>query len=183
MWVWPQVPLEAPPLHPLSLWDPSPSPAWAAPSRSLAKRAKGGGGKREWGKGPPITMGDGGDPPNTSWGQTHIWGLPKFVCGNYFKSCHALHDQKYIFRFFLSCNFILARMSPVIENPWPEKWFEHLFSCHVMGYMTGKLVLGIYLVTISARMVFTLSFLSLLIWILLLVSHRRGQTVPNMKVS
>ena len=21
-------------------------------------------------------MGDGGDPPNTSWGQTHIWGLP-----------------------------------------------------------------------------------------------------------
>ena len=24
-------------------------------------------------------MGDGGDPPNSSWGQTHIWGLPTKV--------------------------------------------------------------------------------------------------------
>ena len=79
--------LEAPPPStPLRPRTPPPPPAWAAPSRSLAKRAKGGGGKSEgeggeggglaWGKGPPITMGDGGDPPNTSWGQTHIWGLP-----------------------------------------------------------------------------------------------------------
>ena len=48
MWVWPQVPLGGPPPStPLRPWDPSPPPAWAAPSRSLAKRAKGGGGKRE----------------------------------------------------------------------------------------------------------------------------------------
>ena len=38
---------------------------------------KGGEGRAlAWGKGPPIAMGEGGGPPNTSWGQTHIWGLP-----------------------------------------------------------------------------------------------------------
>ena len=63
---------------------PPPPPAWAAPSRSLAKRAKGGGGEegrrgRGWKglrEGSSNYNGGWGDPPNTSWGQTHIWGLP-----------------------------------------------------------------------------------------------------------
>ena len=89
MWVWPQVPLEGPPLHPpLHPRTPPPTPDWAAPSRSIAKRAKGGWGEegrsRRGGKGFGLREGSsncnggwGGDPPNTSWGQTHIWGLPK----------------------------------------------------------------------------------------------------------
>ena len=33
------------------------------------------------GKGPPVPNGgDRGDPPKGSWGQTHIWGLPKTAC-------------------------------------------------------------------------------------------------------
>ena len=76
------------PLHPLRLRDPSPTPAWAAPFRSIAKRVRGVGGQREreGGEGRAVIRegsssrngGDGGgDPPNGSWGQTHIWGLSK----------------------------------------------------------------------------------------------------------
>ena len=43
-------------------------------------------------------------------------------------------------------------MSPV-KVTRPEKLFENLFSCHVMGYMTGKPVLRVYFGNISARMV------------------------------
>ena len=44
----PQVPLaERSPIHPLRPRTPSPTPIWAAPSRSIEKRTKGGGGKRE----------------------------------------------------------------------------------------------------------------------------------------
>ena len=46
---------------------------------------------------------------------------------------------------FSSCKFILARMSAIKEITWPEKCFEYLLSCHVMGCRTGTIVLGIYL--------------------------------------
>ena len=68
MWVWPQVPLGGDsPSTPPAPKDPSPTPVWAAPSRSIAQRVRGVGGRgretvgREglWleGKGPPIVMG------------------------------------------------------------------------------------------------------------------------------
>ena len=80
----PKCGLEAPPPPPPCALGPLPPPAWAAPSRSLAKRAKGGGRRKEragregvWLEGRVLQLewGMGGDPPNTSWGQTHIWGL------------------------------------------------------------------------------------------------------------
>ena len=90
MWVWPQVPLEGPP-PPTPPRTPPPTPDWAAPSRTpgaLQKKAKGVGGRgreragREglWLEGRVLQLqwGLGGDPPSTSWDQTHIWGLPKF---------------------------------------------------------------------------------------------------------
>ena len=73
-----------PPLGPL------PTPDWAAPSRTpgaLQKEPRRVGGRgreragREglWLEGRVLQLQlgmGGGDPPNTSWGQTHIWGFP-----------------------------------------------------------------------------------------------------------
>ena len=66
------------PLHPLRLRDPSPTPAWAAPSQSIAKRARGVGGKREGegGEGRAVVRegssscngGDGGGPSKRQLG-------------------------------------------------------------------------------------------------------------------
>ena len=55
-----------------------PVPEHCKKSQEGGKREGEGGEGRGFGlrKGPPIAMRDGGDPPNTSWGQTHIWGLP-----------------------------------------------------------------------------------------------------------
>ena len=72
------------PLHPPR--TPPPTPDWAAPSRTpgtLQKEPRGVGGRgreragREglWVEGRVLQLQWGmGDPPNTSWGQTHIWG-------------------------------------------------------------------------------------------------------------
>ena len=67
-----------PPLHPRT---PPPTPDWAAPSRSIAKRGKGGGGKREGeggegrALGPPIARGDGGGPSKHQLGpDPHLGG-------------------------------------------------------------------------------------------------------------
>ena len=82
MWVWPQVPLEGPPPPP----PLGPPPYQTGPPRpglpEHCKKSQGGwgeeGGRGRGGKGfglregPPIAKGMGGDPPNTSWGQTHI---------------------------------------------------------------------------------------------------------------
>ena len=76
MWVWPQVPLEGPPLppslpppHPRT---PPPTPDWAAPSRNIAKRAKGGwgeeGGRGRGGKG--FGLREGPSNCNGGWGGT-----------------------------------------------------------------------------------------------------------------
>ena len=53
---------------------------------------------------------------------------------------------KHVLRCFISCTSILARMSLVKEMHDLKKRFEHLFAGHAMGYMTGKIVLGIYFV-------------------------------------
>ena len=87
-----QVPLEGPPPPPPPR-TPPPTPDWAAPSRTpgaLQKEPRGVGGRgreragREglWLEGRVLQLqwGMGGDPPNTSWGQTHIWGLPETGC-------------------------------------------------------------------------------------------------------
>ena len=66
---------------------PPPTPDWAAPSRTPGasqKKPRGVGGRgREgfWLEGRVLQLqwGMGGDPPNTSWGQTHIWGLPIYA--------------------------------------------------------------------------------------------------------
>ena len=86
MWVWPQVPLGGPPPPPPR--TPLPHQPGPPPSRSLAKKSQGAcgeeGRKGRGGKGFGSREGSsnynggwGGGPPNTSWGQTHIWGLPK----------------------------------------------------------------------------------------------------------
>ena len=73
VWVWPQVPLGGPP--------PS-TPCALGPCRKSqggwgedGRRGRGGKGfgLRE---GSSNDNGGWGRPPNTSWGQTHIWGLP-----------------------------------------------------------------------------------------------------------
>ena len=90
MWVWPQVPLEGPPLQP-----PPPPPCTLGPlpphqigppcPGALQKEPRGCGGKREgeggegralaWGKGAPIAMGERGTLQTSVGCQTHIWGL------------------------------------------------------------------------------------------------------------
>ena len=99
--VWPQVGLGGPSFStPPATQDPSPTPAWAAPSQSISKRAKGLGGRREgravaWGKGLRVTMGGwGGDPSKSSWGQTHIWGLS--IQASFFPFCPLLWSPLYI---------------------------------------------------------------------------------------
>ena len=90
-----QVPLEGPPPPPPPR-TPPPTPDWAAPSRTpgaLQKEPRGVGGRgreragREglWleGRALQLQWGMGGDPPNTSWGQTHIWGLPMCQISRY----------------------------------------------------------------------------------------------------
>ena len=72
----------------------SPTLAWAAPSRRIARRAKGGWGEGErvgrewlWLEGRVLQLqggGDGGDPPEGSWGRTHIWGLSIFGGPDFF---------------------------------------------------------------------------------------------------
>ena len=88
MWVWPQVPLEGLPLHPPPC---TLGPDWAAPSRSIAKRAKGGvGGRRRERAGREGLCLEGG-PSNCNWGMgggskhqlgpdPHL-GAPKVNCG------------------------------------------------------------------------------------------------------
>ena len=78
-----------PPSTPLRPRIPPPAPG-PPPPGALQKEPRGVGGRgteragREgvWldGRVSPITMKDGGDPPNTSWGQTHIWGLLSNLC-------------------------------------------------------------------------------------------------------
>ena len=68
------------PVHPTSLGHPLPEPC---------KKSQGGGGKREEragregvrleGRSSNYNGGWVGGPPSTSWGQTHIWGLP-IIC-------------------------------------------------------------------------------------------------------
>ena len=77
----------APPLHLLAPWDPYPPPAWAAPPRALQKEPSGVGGRGKeragsegvWLEGRVLQLqwGMWGDPPNTSWGQTHICQKPR----------------------------------------------------------------------------------------------------------
>ena len=68
-------------------------------------------------------------------------------------SCNALHDRKLFSDFCISCNSILARMSPVKESYMTWKTIWTCVSCHVMGYMTGNIVLGSFVVKRIARMV------------------------------
>ena len=72
MWVWPQVPFGGRPATPLRPRTPPLLTAWAAPSRSLAKRAKGGGGKREGehGEGMGFGLREGCSNYNGGWGGT-----------------------------------------------------------------------------------------------------------------
>ena len=83
MWVWPQVPLEGPPppppLGPLPHTRPSRPVPDSADSGALQKEPRGCGEKGGEGRGFGLREGLGGGPPNTSWGQTHIWGLPIFI--------------------------------------------------------------------------------------------------------
>ena len=76
-----------PPPHPLAPWDPSPATSLGRPLPEPCKKSQGGVGGRGkeragregvWLEGRVLQLqwGDVGDPPNTSWGQTHIWGLP-----------------------------------------------------------------------------------------------------------
>ena len=86
------------PLHPA--WDPSPPHQTGPPRPGLpehGKKSQGGlggrgreraGRKGLWLEGRVLQLqwGDGGgDLPNTSWGQTHIWGLPKlpYSCSHF----------------------------------------------------------------------------------------------------
>ena len=67
MWSGPKYAGRPSPPPPLAPWDRQ--GGWGEEGR---RRREG----RAWLEGrPPIAMGDGGDAPNTSWGQTHIWGL------------------------------------------------------------------------------------------------------------
>ena len=80
MWVWPQVPLEGPPLHPpppLNPRTPSPpTPDCASPSQSIAKRAKGGGGKRKGEGGEGKGFGLRGGPSKLQWGMGETLQTP-----------------------------------------------------------------------------------------------------------
>ena len=87
MWVWPQVPLEGPPSTPPCTLGPLPPHQTGPPRPGALQKSQGGWGGRGreregreglWLEGRVLQLqwGMGGDPPNTSWGQTHIWGLP-----------------------------------------------------------------------------------------------------------
>ena len=87
---------------------PPPTPDWAAPSRTpgeLQKEPSGVGGRgreragREglWFEGRVLQLQwgmGGGDPPNTSWGQTHIWGLPTIRANRFADSRESLDSRE-----------------------------------------------------------------------------------------
>ena len=78
---WSPPPLPPPyalgPLAPTSLGRPLPEPCQKSQGGWGEEGGRGQGGNGVWLEGRVLQLqwGMGGDPPNTSWGQTHIWGL------------------------------------------------------------------------------------------------------------
>ena len=111
--------LEAPPPPPPCALRPLPPTSLGRPLPEPCKKSQGGWGEEgrrgRGGKGFGLREGSSnynggrdGDPPNTSWGQTHIWGLPPkqlrwHVCRVNFARKIFSSESKCHFRGVISC--------------------------------------------------------------------------------